>query len=624
MNWNLKQVGRGEVEKAARLAQEDLWACQHPNGTWDFRGDVGPVITAQVLTVLSYLGCLESEMGQSGAAWLAAQQYPDGSFPLYPAAPDGDLGATATAWAALKAAGGPANAVAKAAHFIEQNGGIQAVVSGLAKGDLGAIFAAMVGLIPPEMLPELPLVPLALSPVRRLLDRVLNGYLLNLFFELRLITHALKAGGPGRKTPPKAIVDAVVETYRHYQNPNGSLNELTMQTAMLVATLWSAGHSLEDDRVARGVAWLKAQAQPTPEGITWSTFSSETWATTHAAHALLLSGVSAGDGRIIKALDWLMDAQCHEEQSHRLNRGRHAVRTGGWAYQKTNVRLPDTDDTAVVLDLMGHALKQRSDLPTGFYHRLQKSHAQGLTWLLGMQNPDGGWAAFTKGHPSKKPGPGPTGAFSTPRLVEIPNFIRDLPMTVSDPSTEGLSGRVLSALGQAGLNASRLEVQKAVRFLERQQCDFGGFWGRWLVNYLPTTACVLLGLTAVDADISQPWVEKAANWICSKQRADGGFGEDGQSYASPLRAGEAPNSMPGLTGLLVWALTTSQKGNPQVVEKAARYLVDTQRADGTWPHENWLATYLPPRMFYMYPGSARFYPLTALGRLLQGSFGPRR
>jgi squalene cyclase len=564
-----------------------------------------------VLVVLGYVSELDEHTAREGARWLASQQRPDGSFVLYPGASEGDIGATATAWAAFTVTHEQAEARERARAFVIQKGGAERLVQSSSTGDLSALFAAMAGVIDPSLLPRWPVSLLAQPSVRGWLERRINGYLLNLLFEVSLMTRALQEGGR-RIYTSEPIAIACLDTYKRFQNPNGSFNELTMQTATLIATLHAAGYSHSSDRMSRALRWLKAQGKETPQGLTFSTFSSEIWATTHSAYALLQSGVSAKDERISRALSWVVEAQCQEEQVEQLNPGRDTPRRGGWAYQKTNVRLPDTDDTAVVLALLGEALE---GLPSPLREKIERSHAQGVSWLIGMQNKDGGWAAFTRGHLSKKPGPGPA-QVGIPALRDLTRFLRDLPAIVGDPSTEGLSGRVLAALGKSGMRSSSPEAVSAMRFLEEQQCSFGGWWGRWLVNYLPTTACVLLGLSAIQADLSLPWIQKAIRWLKSKQREDGGFGEDARSYADPSLAGEANQSMPGLTGLVVSALLAAGEAESEATRRAVGYLLATQRSDGTWPHHDWLAAYLPPRMFYLYPGSARFYPLSALGRYL--------
>jgi squalene-hopene/tetraprenyl-beta-curcumene cyclase len=109
---------------------------------------------------------------------------------------------------------------------------------------------------------------------------------------------------------------------------------------------------------------------------------------------------------------------------------------------------------------------------------------------------------------------------------------------------------VLDGLGRVALTTSAPAVRRAIEFLRAQQFDHGGFWDRWTVNYLASTACGLQGLTRVSADMSEPWVRRAVDFVLSRPNGDGGWGELPDSYRDPALAGRGP-SMPPLTGLVL-------------------------------------------------------------------------
>lgn len=612
------------IDRAIDRARERLLAERRADGTWDFPGDVGPVITAQVIVALRFAGALPAEVESEAQAELVASQRPDGGFDAYPGAPEGDLGTTATAFAALRGAAGAAGeAAARARAWLDAQGGDAAIVGAFGEGDVGPLFAAIGGVIDAGRLRRAPALALGSRAFRTWLEGHVSVFFVNLACEARLVLGRLVDGPCARRGAGDRAAEAYVEAfYADFQNADGSVNELPMQTAMLVATLRALGRPLDDDRVARAVAWLRgSEARTGPGRRSFSRFSSEVWATMHAAHALLRSGLAPSDPRVAPALGWLVDARCSEPQVARLNPGPRRPRSGGWAFQRANVRLPDTDDTAVVLALLGDALTAAGELPEAERARVEAAHAEGLHWLRGMQNPDGGFAAFTRGHPSKPPGHGPTG----PARVELGELdhLRRVLRALGDPSTEGLTGRVLVALGRAGARVGEPAIDRAVVFLRRQQAANGGYWGRWFVNYLPTTAWVLAGLAAVDAPMDAPWVRRAVDFILRHQRADGGFGEDARSYSDLRAAGAADVSMAGLTAIVVQGLCAAGLRDHPATRGAIRFLVDAQRSDGTWDDGGWLAPFLPPRMFYRYPGATLYAPLDALARFREGG-GRRR
>jgi squalene-hopene/tetraprenyl-beta-curcumene cyclase len=270
-----------------------------------------------------------------------------------------------------------------------------------------------------------------------------------------------------------------------------------------------------------------------------------------------------------------------------------------------------------VLAAFGAALDQATTIDPALADRLRASRDLGRDWLLGMQNPDGGWSAFVHGLPGKRRGP----LFTGPVEVSLDDPIAgvrmliDPPRELGDPSTEDLTGRVLDGLGRVGETTSSPAVARAIEFLRVQQFDHGGFWGRWTVNYLAATACVLQGLAHVGADMSEPWIRHAVRFAVERQNPDGGWGELPDSYRDPALAGRGP-SMPPVTGLVLTGLIDAGEGASDAVARGIAYLLSQQQADGTWPHGDWLQANIPPDTFYILAEAAKHYPTEALAHYL--------
>ena len=369
--------------------------------------------------------------------------------------------------------------------------------------------------------------------------------------------------------------------------------------------------------VASTVAWLESQRVRDDDGLHFEAFGSPVWCTAANLRALIAAGESPVDERMMRALDWLIGAQSRIEQPEVDNRNPGAPRIGGWAFQVGNETMVDNDDTGAVLAAYGDALATAA-LDQDATRRLSASRDLGRDWLIGMQNPDGGWSAFVHGLPAKRPGP----LFSGPVEVSLDDPVAavrtllDPPRELGDPSTEDLTGRVLDGLGRVGLTTSSPAVRRGIEFLRAQQFDHGGFWGRWTVNYLASTACVLQGLARVGADMSEPWVRRAVGFVLSRQNGDGGWGELPDSYRDPALAGRGP-SMPPLTGLVLTGLIDAGEGSSEAVARGIAYLLERQHADGTWPHGDWLQAIVPPDTFYILAEAAKHYPVEALARWLE-------
>ncbi len=621
------------VRAALDGAREVLWRTQRPDGSWESLCDMGAIPTAQVLVALHAAGALDPSDAADGARWLRGRQADDGSYRSHPTATEGDLGATASAWAALSlcAPGDSREAIARARDWVEAHGGTAAVVGAFGRGDPAVVYLALAGLIEPSELPCPPMLPALIRPAVRFMERRFHSGILMVSGALTLTAHRLRGDWGPPVLPPaqpdgppsgqlaRRFAARTLTLLATFQNRDGSWNASTIQTALILPALRAAGLPLGHPMVARTVDWLESQRVRDADGLHFEAFGSPVWCTAGNVRALIAAGAAPDDARVIRALDWLIGAQSRIEQPEVDNRNPGAPRVGGWAFQVANETMVDNDDTGAVLTAYGSVLGAGS-LDPETARRVRASLDLGRDWLLGMQNPDGGWSAFVHGLPAKRPGPLFTGPVevSLDDPVAAVRTLLDPPRELGDPSTEDLTGRVLDGLGRVGLTTSSPAVRRAIEFLRAQQFDHGGFWGRWTVNYLASTACVLGGLARVGADMSEAWVRRAVGFVLERQNEDGGWGELADSYRDPALAGRGP-SMPPLTGLVLTGLIDAGEGSSDAVARGIAYLLGQRRPDGTWPHADWLQAIVPPDTFYILAEAAKHYPLEALARYLEAA-----
>jgi hypothetical protein len=603
---------------------------QRVDGSWKVSCHAGPGLTAQVTICLRFLGRLGQRDAQATARWLQGQWLgPGRGFAGYPGAEEGDPGVSAVVAGALQACGLRADdpIVADTRALVEARGGEAMLRVRFGRGDLVALFLAMVDLYPAE---QLPLAPAAfgLPGAVRAIESRLNVIIPFTLTAADAVVRTLQDGRRRRRrrrsapfnlpTVSLGEVAAALEARRRrgafdrFRNEDGSwLYGDCYHAALVLAALSALGVSDDDPHLREGLRFLQSKQirgrdAAGQETLCYPIFETDVWATAFFARALLAAG-EPGDPAVARAVAWLCACQ----------------RRGGWAFQKPNSTMPDNDDAAVVLATLAAALERA--LPAGTALRAREAIAQGREWLFARQNADGGWASFQTGLPGKPRGSIMTGPPALPEegLWAYLNLLRDPPPDLGDPATEDVTGRVLFGLGRTGSTARQREIARAIDFLRAQQDRNGGWWGRWTVNYLASTAWVLRGLAAVRAELDVPWVRRGRDFLRAHQNPDGGWGESARSYREREWIARGP-STPGLTGLVVCALLEiGIPASDPVVTGGLAHLIDRQRPDGSWPMDGELHALLPPDLFYELPGTESQLALEALAMARQAGSGAR-
>ncbi len=310
------------------------------------------------------------------------------------------------------------------------------------------------------------------------------------------------------------------------------------------------------------------------------------WDTSLAALAMMEAGEANAGPAMRNAMRWMTERQILHVAGD-WAWARPGLRPGGWAFQYRNDYYPDVDDTAVVAMAL-----DRSDARA---HRESLSRA--AEWVVGMQSKNGGWGSFDADNTYY--------------------YLNNIPFAdhgaLLDPPTSDVSARCVSMLTQMGYGREHRVVARGLRFLRREQEADGSWFGRWGTNYIYGTWSVLCALNAAGEDMRAPHVRKAVAWLKSRQREDGGFGEDGASYWSHRRA-EAKASTASQTAWALLGLMAAGETNCPEVSRGIAYLLNAPRSGARW-EEEWYTAVGFPRVFYLrYHGYAAYFPLWALAR----------
>ena len=314
------------------------------------------------------------------------------------------------------------------------------------------------------------------------------------------------------------------------------------------------------------------------------------WDTCLGALALIETGEPGDSDCMHKALDWLRDRQILDVDGDWIKR-RPGLRPGGWAFQYRNDYYPDVDDTAVVAMAM-----HRADA-----ERYKEAIGRAAEWIEGIQSNNGGFGAFD--------------------VDNTHTYLNYIPFAdhgaLLDPPEIDVTARCLSFLTQIGYPRDHATIKRGVRFLYREQEKDGSWYGRWGTNYIYGTWSALCALNALGEDPNGPCVRHAVDWLKSKQREDGGWGETGESYyKEQLSRSQQKTSTPSQTAWALLGLMAAGEVESDAVERGIDYLVRCPRVMGgaKWAEQEYTAVGFP-RIFYLrYHGYSVYYPLWALAR----------
>jgi squalene-hopene/tetraprenyl-beta-curcumene cyclase len=628
-------AGLERVGEAIERAQENLWKSQREDGHWVFPLEADATITAEYVIYRRLMRLAVDERDRQAAAFLLATQQSDGGWARFEGA-ESHLSLAIEAYFALKQVGMKADepAMVRAREFILSHGGLAhaGVFTRIWLSYFGEFPARGVPVMPVEivLLPErfplsiyemsswargtvVPLTILQAVDFRVPLERS-EMSVRELWCEDPAHARLRFEAGPGiftfrrfftlldralyrlgqwtTRRPLRARALGEAERWiRERQDQNGGWGGIV--PAMLNSTLaLCALRGPEDAAVRLGHQAIEDFTVQLPQGLMFQPCVSPVWDTVLVMKSLLDSGASPDDERLVRGAEWLLDRQILGVRGDWAKK-RPDAKPGGWAFEYENVHYPDVDDTVAICTTL-----DRLALPDEA--RTQQAVQRGLRWALNMQSANGGWAAF-----------------DVDNVQELWNEIPFADMkAMLDAPTADLTGRGLELLGHFGYSLSSRQAERALAFVTAHQEVDGSFWGRWGVNYIYGTWSVLTGLARMGFRSDDPRVQRAADWLETRQNPDGGFGESPASYHDPSARGRGP-SAPSQTAWAVMGLMAAGRGGAEPARRAIEYLLARQGEDGGWTEKESTGTGFPGHFYLRYHGYPRYFALSALGLYLR-------
>ena len=190
---------------------------------------------------------------------------------------------------------------------------------------------------------------------------------------------------------------------------------------------------------------------------------------------------------------------------------------GGWGWTDLSGAVPDGDDTPAAIITCRHIQKHTNQRQQ---ERCAEAIEQGLVWLRGLQNRDGGWPTFCRGWGR-------------------------LPFDRSSNDLTAHAIRAVSGSSEAQQQTLSSHVRRGNRFIERNQQQDGSWLPLWFGNQdredesnpVYGTSRVLVASTA--GTLEPNAVERGCQYLLQTQNSDGGWG-GGPSVSKWLESSGQP------------------------------------------------------------------------------------
>lgn len=381
----------------------------------------------------------------------------------------------------------------------------------------------------------------------------------------------------------QAAIPRALRKLESIQPVNGGFLEATPLVSFVTMSMAGAGRS-SHPVVQKAVQFLESAVRP--DGSWPIDTNLSTWVTTLSINALTDAEEDMRDSAGA-ARRWLLDQQYRE--THPFT----SAASGGWGWTPLPGAVPDADDTS------GALLALRN---LGVTAESSEAAKAGISWLLDLQNGDGGWPTFCRGW-GHLPFDRSSADISAHALRALAAWKKDF------------HSASFATAGEREAYTRRMDVatRRGMRFLGRAQRSDGAWIPLWFGNQHafedenPTygTTRVLTAYRTLNL-IETEAARRGLHWLIRAQGDDGGWGGAPQTPSSVEETALAVDALLGCGDVA---------GSKEALERGIRWLVERVE-DGGFVDASPIGFYFAKLWYF-----EQLYPVIfitgALGRALR-------
>lgn len=334
---------------------------------------------------------------------------------------------------------------------------------------------------------------------------------------------------------------------------------------------------------------------------------SQLWDTAFVGQALVEADMETSFPEMAEKIYSFMDTTQIERNAKDYDKFWGDITLGCWPFSTRDHGWAITDctsegmKTALLYNRREH-VKKRNHIDV---ERLKPA----VDWILSMQNEDGGWASYEKQR--------------APKWIEVLNPALLFENIMTEATYTECSSASLQGLKEftKQYDYRKDDIKRAIerggKFIQSKQDPDGSWYGCWAVCYTYGTWFGIEGLlTAGHQDYENgkpsPEIQKGCDFLLSKQRADGSWGESFKSCVEH-RYIEHEDGQIINTAWALLALMKAKHPNKAAIEKGIAFILSRQESTGDFPQEG-VSGIFNGNCAITYTAYRNVFPLWAIGR----------